>query len=133
MMEAEMPLPTSEQLSKMSMEQLLGLWRTVREFRMKMMAAGPLPLSAIEEMSKIVPDQLMADIVRDNRKGVPAPSGLIPDEKREPAPVRGSGWSKPRPLEPPSGIRYVDQLCDVQDAIDKGDLARRIAGAIKGR
>jgi hypothetical protein len=132
-----MPLPTNEQLSKLSPEQLVGLWRLVREFRLKLMGAGPLPISAIEEMEKITPDRLMSDIVNDNRKagGVPAPSGLIPDEKREVAVERGSGWQKPTPLEPPSGIKYVDQIADhfaamdreqaISDAIDR---VRKIKG-----
>jgi hypothetical protein len=129
-MEDEMPLPTHEELSKMSAEQLIGLWRLVRDFRMKMMGAGPLPLSAIQEMEKITPDRLMASIVEDNRKakGVPAPSGLIPDEKPEPKKVRGSGWQKPVPLDVPPGVKYCDEIADHFAALDRLDTIRQVMG-----
>jgi hypothetical protein len=126
-----MKLPTHEELSRMSREQLLSLWGLVRAFRIKLMGMGPLPASAIEEMAKIVPDGLMGAIVEDNRKakGIPAPSGLIPDDAGgSPAPIRGSGWQNPRAMELPAGVRWVDQLCDVQDAIDKAELRRKLGG-----
>jgi hypothetical protein len=128
--EDEMALPTNEQLSKLGPEALISLWRLVREYRMKLMGLGPMPVSAIEQMCGYVGDKLMADIVSDNRKakGVPAPSGLIPDEKRLEPVVRGSGWQKSQPLDVPPGTRWVDQLCDVQDAIDKAELRRRLGG-----
>src|SRR5215831_12380012 len=103
----------------MSREELLGVGVLVRQLQIKLAGLGPMPASAIEEMAKITPDALVRSIVEDNRKakGVPAPSGLLPDEPARPAPVRGSGWAKTQPLELPSGTKYVDQLCDMQDAI----------------
>jgi hypothetical protein len=96
-----MPLPTNEQLAGMSREQLLSLWALVRQFRIKLMGLGPMPESAIEDMSKIVDDKLMRDIVADNfkAKGVPSPSGLIRDERRAEPQVRGSGWQSPAKVE----------------------------------
>src|SRR5262249_32271677 len=95
MMEDAMPLPTKEQLAQMTPEEVLGLWRIVREYRLKMMALGQMPVSAIEEMTKCVGDKLMADIVNDHRRSVPEPSSLAgPVEPQAPS-VRGTGWQKP--------------------------------------
>jgi hypothetical protein len=126
-----MPLPTSEQLSKLSAEQLLGLWKLVREFRIKLAAAegaGLMPASAVKAMTDVVDDEMMQAIVKEQRPGLSAPSGLIPDDPREPAVVGGTGWQKPVELGVPPGIKYVDQLCDVQDALDKAELKRRLGG-----
>jgi hypothetical protein len=91
-----------------------------------------LPLSAIDEMAKIVPDKLMAEIVGDNQKakGVPAPSGLLPDEPK-PMVQRGSGWAKPTPLEPPSGVRYVDEIAQHFAALDKEQMIADAADRIR--
>jgi hypothetical protein len=105
----------------------VNLARALRELRMGV-GVGCMPASAVKAMTDVVDDRLMSSIVQDQRRGVSAPSGLAgPDEPR-PAPVKGSGWAKTQPLELPSGTKYVDQLCDVQDAIDKAELRRRLGG-----
>jgi len=40
----------------------------------------------------------------------------------EPPSDRPSGWAKFDPLSSPPGIRYVDALCDAQDARDRAAL-----------
>lgn len=44
-----------------------------------------------------------------------------PDVPREPAKERGSGWAKPVELGSPSGIRWVDQMCEAQDRLDRAE------------
>jgi hypothetical protein len=134
-MEDAMPLPTNEQLAKLSPEQLLQLWMLTQQFKRRLMAEGCMPVSAIDDLARAVPDKLMSEIVNDQRRGVPAPSGLAgPSEPNGPS-VRGDGWQKPTPLEPPSGIKYVDQIADHFAAMDReqalGDAIDRIR-KIKG-
>jgi hypothetical protein len=89
-------------------------------------AAAIMPQSAIEEMAKAVPDKLVREIVDDHRHGRAEPGFLKPSES---APVvRGSGWVEPVSLGNPPGIKYVDQLIDVQDAVDKRELEKRLRG-----
>jgi hypothetical protein len=91
-----------------------------------MFAGAGMPPSAIEEMAKAVPDKLVREIVDDHRHGRAEPGFLKPSES---APVvRGSGWVEPVPLGNPPGIKYVDQLIDVQDAVDKRELEKRLRG-----
>ena len=58
--------------------------------------------------------------------GFGAPPG--PSGAREPEVKRGSGWGDPAPLSQPPGIKYIDQQIDVQDAIDRAELKRRLGG-----
>jgi hypothetical protein len=104
----------------------MNLARVLRELKMEQV--GCMPPSAVKAMTDAIPDQMMADIVREQRRGLSAPSSIAGPGEPRPAPVRGSGWDKARPLEGPSGLRYVDQQIDTQDMIDKRDLARRLGG-----
>lgn len=130
-----MPL-TKEQLKAiegMPYEEAAKLLAMIRAYKARFLAqAEPLPLSAIDEMAKIVPDKLMSEIVEDNRKakGVPAPSGLLTPERTEPV-VKGSGWAKPTPLEPPSGVRYVDEIAQHFAALDKEQMIADAADRIR--
>jgi hypothetical protein len=58
----------------------------------------------------------------DNRWGASTslPSASAPPA--EPQPSRPSGWAKFDPLSSPPGIRYVDALCDAQDARGRAAL-----------
>jgi len=125
-----MPLPTSEQLSQMSREQLVELAKLYLEFKAKLRAAGGslMPASAVKAMTDVVDDKLMADIVKDMRHGRSAPSGLIPDESVSKPVVRGSGWQSSRPLEPPPGVKHVDQIAEHFAALDKLEMVRRFSG-----
>jgi hypothetical protein len=129
-MEAAMPL-TKEQIQAieaMPRETAAKLLAMIRAVKARYLAsAGAMPLSAIDEMARIVPDGMMQDIVQEMKHGRSAPSGLLAPERQEP-PVKGSGWQKPVPLDVPPGTKYVDQLCDVQDAIDRRELKRRLGG-----
>src|SRR5262245_23820500 len=115
-----MKLPTNEELSRMSPEQLLGLWRLVREYRVKLAAAegiGCMPGSAVEALTKCVDDKLMSEIVADQRRGVSPPSGLTTEPPTPSPVVKGTGWLKATPLESPPGVKYVDAIAQHFDAI----------------
>ena len=124
----------SVKLDELSVEQKLGLYMLVRRFRetLASVSCGVMPASAVQDLAKAVPDNLVQAIVADNRRGISEPGWLKPSEPVEPKP-KGTGWSRPDALGLPPGIKYVDQLCDVQDAIDKGENARRIAAAVMGQ
>jgi hypothetical protein len=40
-------------------------------------------------------------------------------------PPKGSGWVEPAPLQPPSGIKYVDQMCEAQSRADRAAAIRQ--------
>jgi len=73
-------------------------------------------IRAIERATKVT-------LPPDNRgwTGKPAPSSA-PAPPAEPSSGRPSGWAKFDPLSSPPGIRYVDALCDAQDARDRAAL-----------
>jgi hypothetical protein len=76
-------------------QKLLAL---VREYNSKLMAAegqSPIPKSAVDDLCRAVPDELVRDIVRDLGKGVAPPSGLTKEGPRPPV-KRGSGWQTAR-------------------------------------
>jgi hypothetical protein len=41
----------------------------------------------------------------------------------------GTGWRDEVKIKPPPGIDYCDRLMDRQDALDRAELAKRLAGA----
>jgi hypothetical protein len=95
--------------------------------------ASIIPQSAIEDAVKAVPNA--QEIVRDLRSiGEPGwmtpPPGPSKEQLNKSDPAidntpdylkkkKPRGWRKPTEMESPPGIKYVDQLCDVQDRIDK--------------
>jgi hypothetical protein len=114
-------------LAAMDRDQLGGLLGLVRKAR-AMFGTGCMPWSAIEDLVKAVPDEQVRAIVHDLKGGLAQPSGLLAPSSAVPN-ESGSGWRDGRPLEGSvPGIKYVDQLCDVQDAIDRRELAKRLGG-----
>ena len=94
-----------------------------------------LPASAAKAMAAVVPDpKPTTGFDRhswNQNKGPGEPGGFGPPPK----PVagvgevkRGSGWADPLKLDQPPGIKYIDQQIDVQDALDKAELKRRLDG-----
>jgi hypothetical protein len=69
-----------------------------------------------QEMIRAVPDSLLRDIVNDSRRGPAAPSSLASSVQSE-KPRAPSGGTTP--IQPPPGIKYVDQLCDAADRRDR--------------
>jgi hypothetical protein len=93
----------------------------------KALHGGGMTMSAssLKAMTDVVDDKLMQAIVKDLRT-IPEP-GFLPAGK-SPPPVNGGGWVKPMDHSGPSGLRYIDQAMDVQDALDKRELERRLKG-----
>jgi hypothetical protein len=83
-----------------------------------------LPASAVKAMVDVVPD--FRGIAQEQKHGRSEPGFLKPTEAGPV--VRGTGWQNPEPLGNPPGIKYVDQLIDVQDAVDKRELEKRLGG-----
>jgi hypothetical protein len=82
------------------------------------------------ELAKAIPDDLARDLRADLARGNPitqSPAQLTPDRDGGRVQIqRGSGWAEPNPLSAPPGVQIMDRLMDMQDAIDKRDLARRL-------
>jgi|SRR6188472_4320189 hypothetical protein len=71
---------------------------------------------------RAVDDNLVRDLVADFRHGPSAPSSLT-EAKPEPSPARVAVET---PLAPPSGVAVCDRLVDVQDALDRRELERKL-------
>jgi hypothetical protein len=65
--------------------------------------------------NRAVSDQLIRQIVADSRRGPTAPSSLASSVQSTPRPASGGSV----PIQPPPGIKYVDQLCDAADRRDR--------------
>jgi hypothetical protein len=84
----------------------------------------------VRRSRKVVDDQLMRDIVGDARRGdIHARASVIPQPKasqQTETPTDRSGWQEQRPLRPPEGINYIDELCDQADAQDRAQRIRQL-------
>jgi hypothetical protein len=82
------------------------------------------------ELAKAIPDDLARDLRADLARGNPitqSAAQLTPDRGSGGVQIqRGSGWAEPNPLSAPPGVPIMDRLMDMQDAIDKRDLERRL-------
>jgi len=121
-------------LAAMDQDQLAKLLALIRKVKGMFVAGGDaMPRSAVEDLVKAVPDEQVRDIVHDLKSGPAQPSGLLAPSGSSGPKERGTGWRDGLPLEGSvPGINYVDQLCDVQDAVDRADNARRMASAVGG-
>jgi len=90
-------------------------------------AGMSMPLNAVLEMMKAVPESQMRGLRADALKPNPV-TGSAPPQPQQPV-KRGSGWQEPRPLEPPPGIRHIDEMMDAQDERDRAELALKFAKA----
>jgi hypothetical protein len=106
-------------------EQVAGLLKLIRDLKMAE-GAGWMPQSAIQPMVDAVGDQQMSEIVNDLRSGPGEPGGFLgPTPKTAP---REPPRARHIPLEPPPGIPIMDKMMDVQDALDKRELEKRLRG-----
>ena len=74
------------------------------------------------EAARAVPDDVVRSLVNDFRSGPSLPSSMAqksptPEEKRP-------SFTEPAPLDVP-GIRYVDQLCDHFDQLEKAERIKK--------
>ena len=82
-----------------------------------------MPASAMRAMVEAVPD--FRGIAQE--QGRVSQPGMLP-QKGSGEVVRGNGWREPRPLEGPPGVAICDQMMDVQDAMDRKELKKRLGG-----
>jgi hypothetical protein len=96
-------------------------------------ARATMPPSAMRDMIAAVSDRLMADLRNDALKPNPVTQSVaqLSSDHDGRVEIRGTGWSEPRPLSPPPGVPIMDRLMDMQDAIDRADLERRLARSVK--
>ncbi len=83
----------------------------------------------MRDLASAIPDSLARDLRADLARGNPVTQSvaqLTPDRGGQVE--RGSGYRDAVPLGPPPGVPIMDRLMDMQDQIDKADLARRLAG-----
>jgi hypothetical protein len=115
-----------DSLAGMSREDLMKLLGLLKEARILYghRDGMSMPPSAVEKMTEVVGSELMKDIVHDLRKGRAEP-GFLPAGKAPP-PVKGGGWVKPLEHSSPSGLRAINEMMDVQDAIDRRELHNRL-------
>src|SRR6516162_11714613 len=66
---------------------------------------------------KACPNDLMRQIVEDNRGGPPTYSSPIatPRAKGQQSEEQGNGWREATPLRPPEGLQHIDAMCDEED------------------
>ena len=79
------------------------------------------------EAAKAVPTDLVRSLVNDFRNGPSQPSSIVKTDRVEIEHRRTTSTSEPVPLMVP-GLRYIDQQCDVADAIARRRRARELAG-----
>src|SRR6516225_2699120 len=77
----------------MTQEMRQELLELVRKLKAAEGQACGLPASAIADLERAVPTELVQAIVEDQRHGVGVP-GWLPPSKSEPV-VRGTGWQSP--------------------------------------
>ena len=81
----------------MTQEMQQSLLELVRKLKAAESQACGLPASAIADLKRAVPTELVQAIVEDQRHGVGVP-GWLPPSKSEPV-VRGTGWQSPAKVE----------------------------------
>ena len=72
-------------------------------------------------MRMAVPDNLMRDIVRDNRRANAS-------QPSTPTPLRGNGWVDAPKISQPPGVAILDKIMDAQDAVDRAALIKQRSG-----
>jgi hypothetical protein len=77
-------------------------------------------------MRMAVPDSLMRDIVRDNRRANAS-------QPTTPTPLRGNGWVDAPKLSQPPGVALLDRIMDAQDAIDRAERVKQFGGGGGGK
>jgi hypothetical protein len=85
-----------------------------------------MPASAVRAMVDVVPD--FRGIAQE-QKQMSASGGFLGTETK--AAPKEPRRATETPIEPPSGIKYVDQIADHFDRLDKLETMRKIADAIK--
>jgi hypothetical protein len=91
--------------------------------------------ATMRDLAQAIPDKLAADLRADLARGNPLTASQAQLVKGEGGVEihRGDGWAPERKIEPPPGVALADRLMDMQDAIDRADLERRLGATAKDR
>jgi hypothetical protein len=85
----------------------------------------------VQDAARCVNDQLIADIVADNRRrpDIHQRESAFPKQDAEPEPTNKSGWVTATPLKPWSADSALKRLDDALEEVDRRrvELARRRA------
>jgi hypothetical protein len=90
------------------------------------------PPSVIRDWN-VLPDHITKGI-RDDRHAPQGPAGSAIPSSQQVSNVRtggGSstpGWSDPRPLGPPEGVRQLDAICMAEEVRQRAELKRKLGG-----
>jgi hypothetical protein len=88
-----------------------------------------MPANAVREMTGVVGDRLVAELVADGTRSS-KPSSLIGDDRgpRKSQPQRQSGWQELTPIRSPEGVEACDRLVDAQDELDRKQRLKQFGG-----
>jgi hypothetical protein len=79
------------------------------------------------KMLEATPPDVMRGLREDARRSNPmVPSSAVPQKEWRAPVVRGTGWSDPVPLGPPSGINHVDRIAGAFAAEDQRERIKRM-------
>jgi hypothetical protein len=111
-------------LHELSPEELYQLIKVYSRWRQQNRSG--LPQSAVDAMTAVVDDRLMADIVADSRRtNTP---GFLKQENAAPV-KRGSGWQDAIPLSGSvPGTKIIDEIAESFAAIDRRDREKQFKG-----
>jgi hypothetical protein len=86
-----------------------------------------LPASAVKAMCDVVPD--FRGIAQEQKHGMGEPGGFLGSEPK--AEKKEPRRATETPLEPPPGVKYVDEIAKHFDRLDRLQTMKTIADAIK--
>ena len=78
------------------------------------------------EAAEAVPTKLVRDIVNDFRGGLSQPSSIAPKKPAPEPTAKGTGWQDNQRVTQPEGIKYIDAMCDTQDALDLVEKLKKL-------
>jgi hypothetical protein len=107
----------------------IGAWRdSMHQLSEARASVSGFSRADLEEFERACPTNVARAIAcRDNRApSGPSSQGAIPSSQqisnvRSGGSPGGTGWAREVPLGPPSGIGYVDMLCEVDAARQRGE------------
>ena len=86
-------------------------------------ANASMDASTMRALADAVPDHLVRSVVSDNMRSAPvakpAEGPVVPSE---------GGWRKERPIEPPPGVKIIDEMMAAEDVVWRRELAKKLSG-----